>query len=128
VKLLLDTRLILWAFDKPEKLSRVAVTLITDEENEPIFSAASIWEIAIKSALQKRDFSVDPSVVRRGLLNNGYTELPVTSEHAMAVYSLPPIHKDPFDRLLIAQSTVEGITLLTVDRHLAKYPGPIRKV
>jgi PIN domain nuclease of toxin-antitoxin system len=128
VKLLLDTHLILWAFDKPESLSKAAVTLIADEQNEPIFSAASIWEIAIKSALQKRDFRVDPSVVRRGLLNNGYTELPVTSEHAMAVYSLPPIHRDPFDRLLIAQSTVEGITLLTVDRQLAKYPAPIRKV
>jgi PIN domain nuclease of toxin-antitoxin system len=101
---------------------------MNDERSELFFSALTIWETAIKSALQKRDFKVDARALRRGLLTNGYRELPITSEHAVAVYSLPHIHKDPFDRLLIAQATVEGITLLTADRQIAKYPGPIRKV
>jgi PIN domain nuclease of toxin-antitoxin system len=128
MKLLPDTHLILWAFANPDKLSRSAIELIDDEHNELFFSALTIWETTIKSALQKRDFKVDARELRRGLLRNGYTELPITSEHAIAVYDLPPIHKDPFDRLLIAQATVEGITLLTSDRQVAKYPGPIRKV
>ncbi len=92
------------------------------------FSALSIWEVAIKSALNKKDLNTDPRVLRRGLLDAGHIELPITSEHAVAVRDLSVIHKDPFDRLLIAQATVEGITLLTVDRQVAKYPGPIRKV
>jgi PIN domain nuclease of toxin-antitoxin system len=128
VKLLPDTHLLLWAFDNPGRLSKAAVALIDDAENELFFSAIAIWEIAIKSALQKKNFRVDPRAVRRGLLSNGYIELPVTSEHAAMVSSLPLIHKDPFDRILIAQATVEGITLLTSDRQVAKYPGPIRKV
>ena len=66
--------------------------------------------------------------LRRGLLDNGYDELPILSEHVVEIESLPPIHKDPFDRLLVAQATVEGITLLTVDSIVAQYPGPIRKL
>jgi PIN domain nuclease of toxin-antitoxin system len=128
VKLLLDTHLVVWAFDNTSKLSRAAVTLLADERNELVFSALSIWEVAIKSALRKKDFKVDVHALRRGLLDNGYIELAVTSKHAVAVYDLPLIHKDPFDRLLIAQAQVEGITLLTVDAKVAKYPGPIRKV
>jgi PIN domain nuclease of toxin-antitoxin system len=118
----------MWAYDAPGQLSRAAVTLFEDPGNDLCFSAVSIWEAAIKSALQKKDFKVDARDLRRDLINNGYTELPVTSRHAVAVYDLPPIHKDPFDRLLIAQATVEGITLLTADAKIAKYPGPIRKV
>ena len=128
MKLLPDTHLILWAYDEPDKLSRAANALLDDRRNELVFSAVSIWEAAIKSALQKKDFKVDARQLRRGLLDNGYTELPITSQHALATYALPPIHKDPFDRLLIAQAIVEGITLLTSDRQVAKYPGPIRKV
>ena len=128
MKLLPDTHIILWLYGNPAKLSKAAVELIDDPENELFFSAVTIWEIAIKSALQKPGFRVDPRAVRRGLLANGYTELPVTSQHAIAVYSLPPLHKDPFERILIAQATVEGITLLTSDRRVAKYPGPIRKI
>ena len=128
MKLLLDTHLVLWVFDDPGNLSASAVALLKDERNQLFFSALSIWEAAIKSALQKKDFKVDARLLRRGLLDVGYIELPITSEHAVAVYNLPPIHKDPFDRLLIAQAMVEGITLLTADRQVAKYPGPIRKV
>jgi PIN domain nuclease of toxin-antitoxin system len=128
VKLLADTHIILWAAIAPEKLSRAAATALKDESNQLFFSATSIWEVAIKSALNKKDFNTDARLLYRGLLDAGYIELPVTSEHAVAVSSLPSLHKDPFDRILIAQATVEGITLLTSDRQVAKYPGPIRKV
>ena len=87
-----------------------------------------MWEAAIKHGLGRRDFRVDARLLRRGLLDNGYDELPITGEHAVALDSLPPIHRDPFDRMLIVQSMVEGITLLTVDPLIAQYPAPIRKV
>lgn len=128
MKLLLDTHLLLWAAGTPERLSSTARALLEDPLNEPLFSAASLWEITIKRGLGRADFQVDPRVLRRGLLDNGYTELPITSEHAVSVDSLPPLHKDPFDRLLVAQATVEGITLLTADELVAKYPGPVRLV
>jgi len=87
-----------------------------------------LWEIAIKNSLGREDFRVEPRLLRRALLDNGYTELPVTSEHAVNVDALPPLHKDPFDRLLIAQALVEGITLLTADAQVARYRGSVRKV
>lgn len=128
MKLLLDTHLLLWAAGQPEKLSPVARALLDDHDNQPMFSAASLWEIAIKHGLEREDFRADPRLLRRGLLDNGWQELPVTSEHAVAIDSLPPIHKDPFDRILLAQAQVEGIALLTVDARLAQYPGPVRQV
>ena len=84
--------------------------------------------MAIKQGLGRADFEVEPRALRRGLLDGGYGELAVTSAHAVAIASLPPIHKDPFDRLLIAQAMVEGITLLTVDPVVSRYPGPVRRV
>jgi PIN domain nuclease of toxin-antitoxin system len=102
--------------------------LISSTDNELIFSAASLWEIAIRQALEKDDFEVDARVLRRSLLDNGYGELPVNGDHAVAIRALPLIHKDPFDRILIALATVEGITLLTADPIVARYPGPIKKV
>jgi PIN domain nuclease of toxin-antitoxin system len=93
-----------------------------------MFSAASLWEVAIKSGLGRDDFRVDARLLRRGLLDNGYDELAITGEHAVAVANLPPIHKDPFDRMLAAQSAVEGILLLTADPVVAQYPGPVRKI
>jgi len=128
VKLLLDTHLLLWAAGDPGRLSKAARALIDDSENELLFSAASLWEIAIKSNLDRHHFRVDARLLRRGLLDNGYVELPITGEHAVNVDRLPATHKDPFDRILAAQALVEGITLLTNDRRLADYPGPIRKV
>ena len=128
MKLLLDTHLLLWAAGHPDRLPAAARTLIEDPQNEPVFSAASLWEIAIKSSLGRDDFQVDARLLRRGLLDNGYEELPVTSEHAVAIGGLPPIHKDPFDRLLVAQSMVEGITLLTADPLVAQYPAPVRSL
>jgi len=128
MKLLLDTHLLLWAAGKPKKLPKPARTLIDDPDNELFFSAASLWEVAIKNGLGREDFKADARLLRRGLLDNGYSELTITSNHAVAIEELPSIHKDPFDRLLVAQATMEGITLLTVDPLVAKYPGPIKKI
>lgn len=128
MKLLLDTHLLLWAAGEPERLPAKARELIEDMGNELLFSAASLWEVAIMRGLGRVDFQADARLLRRGLLDNGYSELPILSDHVVAIESLPPIHKDPFDRVLVAQATVEGITLLTLDPVLAQYPGPIRKV
>jgi PIN domain nuclease of toxin-antitoxin system len=128
VNFLLDTHLLLWAADNPDRLTPKARALILAPENDLLFSAASLWEIAIKSGLGRDDFAVDARVLRRGLLDNGYGELPIVSEHAVAIESLPALHRDPFDRMLIAQATIEGITLLTADEVIAQYPGPIRKI
>ena len=124
MKLLLDTHLLIWAASG-EGLSAKAVQLIDDPGNELLFSAASIWEVAIKTSLGRPDFQLDPGVFRRELLESGYEELAVTGAHAAGVSTLPDLHKDPFDRLLIAQAIVEGITLLTADRAVLAYPGPI---
>ena len=126
MNLLLDTHVLLWAAGVPQRLPEDVRGLLEDEDSNPFFSSASLWEIAIKSGLGRADFRVDPHVLWRGLLENGYAELPVTGAHAVAVDLLPPIHKDPFDRLLVAQARVEGITLLTADKLVARYPGPIR--
>ena len=128
MKFLLDTHLLLWAAGQPEKLPEVARSIIQNVENMMLFSAASLWEITIKNGLGRADFHADPHVLRRGLLDNGYIELPITSKHTVAVATLPPIHKDPFDRILISQSLVEGITLLTCDATICQYPGSIRRV
>jgi PIN domain nuclease of toxin-antitoxin system len=128
MKLLLDTHLLLWAAGEPQRLSKRARTLIDNPDNELLFSAASLWEVAIKRGLGREDFKVDARLLRRGLLDNGYRELPIMSNHVVATESLPLIHKDPFDRILVAQATVEGVTLLTIDSLLSQYPGPIRTV
>jgi PIN domain nuclease of toxin-antitoxin system len=128
VKLLLDTQLLLWAAGQPDRLSAEASAAIRDQRNELLFSAASLWEVAIKNMLGRPDFHVDPRLLRRGLLENGYGELAIVGPHAVAIMNLPSIHKDPFDRMLIAQAVVEGVALLTADALVAQYPGPIRKV
>nr|WP_283245648.1 type II toxin-antitoxin system VapC family toxin [Acidiphilium multivorum] len=126
--MLLDTHLLLWAAENAPRMPEAARELIADPGNELYFSAASLWEIAIKQGLGRPDFEVDARVLRRGLIDNGYLELPILSEHAVAIEGLPAIHKDPFDRLLIVQAMVEGITLLTNDAVVARYPGPVRFV
>jgi len=123
VKLLLDTHLLLWA--AAGTLPKDAEEIVTDSENTLYFSPASIWEIGIKKSLGRSDFKVDPEVLRRGLLDSQYQELPITSIHALAAADLPPIHKDPFDRMLLAQAKASGITLLTSDGALRGYPGPV---
>ena len=125
---LLDTHLLLWAAGAPERLNVETQQLLDDPDVELVFSTASIWEVVIKSALGRSDFAVDAQQLRDGLLNNGYRELAIRSDHALAVGQLPPIHQDPFDRILIAQAQVEGLTLLSTDVNVSRYPGPIRTI
>ena len=126
MKLLLDTHVLLWAVSDPRRLPADVHALMEAPATELVFSAASLWEVAIKNSLGRRAFSVDPRLLRRNLLENDYRELSITGAHATAVDLLPPIHKDPFDRILVAQAQFEGLTLLTADDTLARYPGPIR--
>ena len=128
MKLLLDTQILLWAAGQPDRLSAAARKQLKDPGNELLFSAASIWEITIKNSLGRDDFRVEPRVLRRSLLDNGYSELPITSEHAVNIEGLTDVHKDPFDRMLLAQALTEGMVLLTSDARLARYKGPVRKV
>jgi PIN domain nuclease of toxin-antitoxin system len=125
MKLLLDTHILLWAAGQPEKLSAATRSVLLSDEHQLYFSAAAIWEIVIKLNLGRDDFRVDPHRLRKGLVLNGYTELPVTAEHALQVDSLPVLHKDPFDRLLLAQARVEGMRLVTVDATVAQYGEPV---
>ncbi|MGV7210838.1 type II toxin-antitoxin system VapC family toxin [Oxalobacteraceae bacterium A2-2] len=126
MKILLDTHLLLWAANQPSRLPAAAAVLINDPKNELMFSAASIWEVAIKSSQGRPTFTVDAYVLWKNLLQSAYLALPVTSSHAVATGQLPAIHKDPFDRILVAQAVTEGLTLLTKDRVLGLYPGPVR--
>ncbi len=126
MKLLIDKHLLMWTVGEPDRLPAEARSLIDDPENELLFSAASLWEVAIKRGLGRHDLKVDARLLRRGLLDNGYSELPIISDHVVAIESLPALHKDPFDRVLVAQATVEGVTLLTLESLVAHYPGPIR--
>jgi PIN domain nuclease of toxin-antitoxin system len=121
----LDTHILLWAAAHSPSLSAQARRVQVSDTAELCFSAASIWEVAIKTSLGRADFAVNPRQLRRGLLSNGYLELPVTGEHGIEVGSLPDVHKDPFDRILIAQSRVEGMRLVTADKMVAQYSGDI---
>ena len=128
MKLLLDTQIVLWSAAQPQRLSAAARSLLQNPKHDLLFSAASMWEIAIKRGLGRTDFVIDPRVLRRGLIDHGYLELAITGEHASAVDGLPPLHKDPFNRLLVAQAQIEGITLLTSDTDVARYSAPVRLV
>ena len=128
MKCLLDTHLLIWAASSPDRLSRAARERIEDPDNELVFSVASLWEIVIKAGLGRDDFRVDAGRLSRGLTDNGYAELAIEGRHALAVASLPPLHRDPFDRILIAQASVEGFALLTADAAMAGYGGPVSLV
>jgi len=123
MRLLLDTQLLLWAAAEPKRLARDVREVIESPENEPFFSPANIWEIAAKVAFGRAEFQIDPRAFRRALLDNGYTELPISSRHAAAVNDLPAELTDFFDRILVAQSVVERIPLLTSDPNVAHYSG-----
>ncbi len=125
MKYLLDTHILLWALLEPEKLSQKTKKIFLSKEHELLFSPVSIWEIVIKSHLGRDDFKVDAHLILRALLDNGYEELSITSMHTAFISNLPNIHKDPFDRLLIAQSMLEGIMLITADPIIKQYEAPI---
>jgi PIN domain nuclease of toxin-antitoxin system len=128
VRLLLDTHIILWNALEPWKLPKRAEELISDSENYIAYSVVNLWEIAIKLTSNRPNLVVDPHKLRRKLLANEFEEMQVTGDHALATMALPLLHSDPFDRLLIAQAMTEGCTLLTCDKVVARYPGPIEQV
>jgi PIN domain nuclease of toxin-antitoxin system len=125
VKLLLDTHVLLWAAYAPERLSNKAQQLLSDPASSLYFSVASLWEVAIKSALGRADFQVDVAELRTGLVTNGYNEVANESGDVLRVPTLPPIHADPFDRILVAQAMAEGFALLSNDAKLKAYGGPV---
>ncbi len=126
MRLLLDTHLLVWAMGSPERLPAALAAMLQDPANAPVFSVASLWELVIKQALGRPDFRVEPAVLRRALIDGGWQELPIQAHHALAVAALPPLHRDPFDRLLLAQASADGLLLITADAQLAAYPGPVR--
>jgi PIN domain nuclease of toxin-antitoxin system len=127
MRLLVDTHLLLWAAARSRRLPKEARLLLEEPANEVFFSAASLWEIVIKAALRKPDFKVDVTLRRPALSEMGFAELPISGTHAERLGSLPPIHRDPFDRMLVAQSLAEPLVLLTNDGVLADY-GDVVKV
>ncbi|CAB3774967.1 type II toxin-antitoxin system VapC family toxin [Paraburkholderia humisilvae] len=129
MKLLLDTHLLIWAAADDPALPDEARAVIEDLDNTLYFSVASMWEIVIKTGLGREDFQVDARVLRRSLLDAGYEELSIEAQHALEVATLPTIHKDPFDRLLVGQAIAEGIVLLTHDDQIKQYDfAPVRYV
>ena len=128
MQLLLDTHLLVWAMGEPERLDPALVRLLEDPMNTPVFSAVSLWELVIKRGLDRPDFQLEPSLLRQALSEAGWRELPVGAHHVLAVGQLPPLHRDPFDRLLLAQAQADGLLLITVDQQLAQYPGPVRRM
>jgi PIN domain nuclease of toxin-antitoxin system len=121
MRLLLDTHVLLWALGEPEKLSAAARQAISDPGNAVLFSAASIWEIAIKAQLGRVDFLANAEEIARAASASGFDELPIRAQHAALTAQLPPHHRDPFDRVLVAQAIAEPARLLTVDAALRRY-------
>jgi len=128
MQLLLDTHLLLWAASEPERLNPALLPMLEDPMNTPVFSVVSLWELVIKRSLSRPDFQVEPSLLRQALMEVGWRELSVEAHHVLAVGQLPPLHRDPFDRLLLAQAQSEGLLLITADQQLARYPGPVRRM
>jgi PIN domain nuclease of toxin-antitoxin system len=126
MQLLLDTQLLVWAMGSPQRLPCGLAAMLEDPVQTPLFSVASLWELVLKQALNRANFNVQPSLLRRALLDSGWQEVPIAANHVLAVADLPPLHRDPFDRLLVAQAKADGLLLITTDQQLANYPGPIR--
>jgi PIN domain nuclease of toxin-antitoxin system len=126
-RILADTQLLVWLADRYEELPKPVARMFSDNTNDFYFSIVSIWETAIKFALGRRDFTVHPSQLREGLLNFGFKELPISDRHVIAVAALPHHHRDPFDRLLVAQAQLERLTLITTDKMLTKYGSFVKR-
>jgi PIN domain nuclease of toxin-antitoxin system len=128
VRLLLDTHVLLWAVAASRRLPKSARALIQDQENEVFYSAASVWEVSIKAGLRRSDFEIDVEQFHASLPQAGFSEMPVRAAHSVAVSKLPGLHRDPFDRMLVAQALLEPLVLVTNDEFLAKYPAPVRMI
>jgi PIN domain nuclease of toxin-antitoxin system len=121
VRLLIDTHLLIWAVSEPRKLPSRVRALLEDGANEILFSTCSAWELAVKASTGRPNFEGSPSEIVAGGFEAGFVELPIKMQAALKIAELPPHHRDPFDRLLVAQAMTETIQLLTVDRKLAVY-------
>ncbi|MEN8255890.1 MAG: type II toxin-antitoxin system VapC family toxin [Verrucomicrobiota bacterium] len=128
MRILLDTHIALWALTDSPRLPEEARTRILDAGNSIHFSAATVWEIAIKHRLARGDMPVSGAEARQLFNEAGYLELPVTSQHAAATEKLPMHHADPFDRMLVAQALAEPMRLLTHDRKLPIYSDCVQYV
>jgi PIN domain nuclease of toxin-antitoxin system len=128
MRILLDTHVLLWALAETHRLDEETRATIQRRADEVLFSAASIWEIAIKSRLGRTDFAVKPTEIAREARDVGFIELPISSEAAAYVADLPALHRDPFDRILIAQAIVEPALFYTVDRQLTPYSDLVKDI
>lgn len=132
MRLLLDTNILIWLADSDaagaKRLDAATRALISDRDNDVAFSVVGIWEVAIKFGAGKPGFALDPQELRDGLLGGGFIELPVKGQHALTLATLPAIHRDPFDRMLVAQALTEDMTLLTADAVLTRYPVSVRLI
>lgn len=126
MRLLIDTHILLWALGSPERLGAALRDELEDPANQILFSTASIWEIAIKAGLRKADFTAQPDIVAREALARGFGELTIGWRAAARVADLPPLHRDPFDRILVAQAVAEPIHLITADRKMLAYSDMVR--
>ena len=126
MRVLLDTHILLWAAYHPHRLPEAIADYLASATAEPLFSVASLWEVSTKFGLGRPDFLIHPRDFRDGLLQSGYQELAITGEHALLVGTLPLIHRDPFDRMLITQATAERVDFFTSDGKLAEYGGVVR--
>jgi PIN domain nuclease of toxin-antitoxin system len=121
VRILVDTHVLIWALMEPGRLSLEVSGQLTSRSNDVMFSAVSIWEIAIKTALGRTDFRVSPRQIAAEAVRVGFSELPLVSDAAAQVADLPIVHRDPFDRLLVVQALAEGARLFTADAELQPY-------
>ncbi|MHB1173437.1 MAG: type II toxin-antitoxin system VapC family toxin [Lacisediminihabitans sp.] len=127
MRFLVDTHVLLWQAEDSNRMTEPTRRILQNSKNDLVFSVVSLWEIVIKNAKSRGEFSVDPIALRIGLTEFGYSELPIRAEHLLEVAALEPLHNDPFDRLLLAQARVEGLTLLTADRAALAYGFPVLK-
>lgn len=128
MRILLDTDVLLWALIEPKRLPKEARDTIEDGRNEVFFSAASIWEIAIKSKIKKRGLRFTADQIAAAALQTGFDELRISAAATARVATLPELHRNPFDRLLIAQAMVEPAHFFTADANLRKYSDLVRPI
>lgn len=128
MKILLDTHVLIWALDSPQRLPERVRDDLADPANDVLFSSASLWEIAIKAGQGRSNFKARPALTWQGAIEAGFEELPVRSTDAIALMDLLQQHKDPFDRLLLAQAIVCPAWLYTADLQLRAYPGPVHYI
>lgn len=128
MRLLLDTQVALWALTDSPRLPVIVREMILDASNEVVVSAATVWEIAIKHALARGNMPISGAEARQLFGEAGFRELPISGVHAAATEKLPPLHADPFDRILVAQSITEPLRLITHDRLLPRYSDTVQYV